>query len=340
MSHPDRPALSIIIPAHNTASTVGRLLESVCRQTAPGDEVIVVDDASTDDTVRVAADFPVRLERLSRRSGPAAARNRGAALARRAILVFFDADVVLHADTLSRGAARMGGPSVDAVIGSYDDAPHVRTLVSQFKNLAHHHTHQQAGGRVGTFWGACGFIRRSAFERAGGFDEKRFSRPSIEDLDLGWRLVQQSGCIVLDPLIQVTHLKAWTLGSLIKTDVILRAVPWTRGELARRRVPGELNADKGQWAAGLVTLVWLGAGLSAVTGRGAVVFLLATSMALLVNRRLFGLFWRKGGLRLLVVGFVLQQLYYLYAGVGCAIGVLLHLTGRGAADEQSAAAEA
>jgi hypothetical protein len=70
------------------------------------------------------------------------------------------------------------------------------------------------------------------------------------------------------------------------------------------------------------------------------VFLLATSMALLVNRRLFGLFWRKGGLRLLVVGFVLQQLYYLYAGVGCAIGVLLHLTGRGAADEQSAAAEA
>src|SRR5262245_44260985 len=120
----------------------------------------------------------------------------------RPVLFFVDADVVLHPDAIARGRAQLVDPSVDAVIGSYDDTPDARTLVSQFKNLAQHYFHQRAAGRR-SFWGACGFIRRPVFDAVGGFNEARFSRPSIEDVELGWRVTHRGGRILLDPQILV-----------------------------------------------------------------------------------------------------------------------------------------
>ena len=89
--------------------------------------------------------------------------------------------------------------------------PDDQSIVSRFKNLAHHHFHQRARVEASTFWGACGAIRREQFFAAGGFDEKRFKLPSIEDVELGSRLVDRGVRIVLDPGLQVKHLKRWTL---------------------------------------------------------------------------------------------------------------------------------
>jgi GT2 family glycosyltransferase len=316
------PLLSVVIPVYNSARTLERCLSAVSAQLRPGDEVIVVDDRSTDDVGAVAKRFRAMLIRLDRQSGAAAARNRGADRATRPVILFIDADVVLRTDAIARGRAQFVDPSIDAVIGSYDDTPEARTLVSQFKNLAHHYFHQRAGGRVGSFWSGCGFIRREVFDAAGGFDEHRFSRPSIEDVELGWRVTDRGGQIVLDPRIQATHLKRWTLGSLIKTDVLYRAVPWVRWSLERRRLSGELNASRLQQVALVIAVLLVGSGVAAVSSAVArIVFAVLVGLAFAINRPLFRLFWRKGGARLLLAGFALQQLYYLCAVAGLMLGV-------------------
>jgi glycosyltransferase involved in cell wall biosynthesis len=316
------PPLSVVVPVYNSARTLERCLSAVCAQVGSSDEVIVVDDGSTDDVRAVASRFTVILVRLDRQSGVAAARNRGADRATRPVLFFVDADVVLHADALARGRAHFNASCVDGVIGSYDDSPEAPTLVSQFKNLAHHYFHQRAEGRIGSFWGGCGFIKRDVFLAAGGFDEHRFSRPSIEDVELGWRITDRGGYIILDPRILGTHLKRWTFASLIQTDVLYRAVPWVRWSLERRRLSAELNAGPLQKVALLIALLMAASGVAAISsGAARISFVVLGGLALAINQRLFRLFWRRGGAGLFVAGFLLQQVYYYCALVGLLLGI-------------------
>jgi GT2 family glycosyltransferase len=314
--------LSIVVPVHNSVQTLDRCLGALTPQLSPTDELIVVDDGSTDDVAGVARRFQATLLRIEQRAGAAAARNLGADRATRPVLLFLDADVVLHGDAIARGRAQCADPAVAAVIGSYDDTPEARTLVSQFKNLAHHYFHQRAAGPVGSFWGACGFIKRDVFEESGGFDETRFSHPSIEDVELGWRVCDNGGLILLDPDIQATHLKRWTLGSLIKTDVWYRAVPWVHGSLERRRLGAELNASPLQQVALIIALLLVAGAMAAVVSDTTPLVAVGFSAAALaINQRLFRLFWRNGGVRLLAAGFVLQQIYYLCALTGLLLGI-------------------
>src|SRR4051812_11622105 len=90
---------SIVIPAYNAAKTIIASLESCLKQTRLPEEIIVVDDGSTDDTLsilqtRFAKD--VRIISLPKNSGPAAARNAGIATASSRFIVFQDADDVWH----------------------------------------------------------------------------------------------------------------------------------------------------------------------------------------------------------------------------------------------------
>ncbi|MFM7082332.1 MAG: glycosyltransferase family 2 protein [Actinomycetota bacterium] len=88
-----------MIPCFNSASTLERALNSVVAQTLPPHEVIVVDDASTDD-VRSVVDrvratkplFDLQLVRRESNHGPSAARNHGWSLAKSSYVAFLDAD--------------------------------------------------------------------------------------------------------------------------------------------------------------------------------------------------------------------------------------------------------
>jgi GT2 family glycosyltransferase len=320
------PELTVVIAARDAARTLPACLEAILEQAGPEVEVLVVDDCSSDDTREVAARFAVRLIALPEHLGVAGARNRGARAARAPILFFFDADVVAAPGTLARGRSLLSDLAVDAAIGSYDDEPRDRSMVSQFKNLAHHYFHQRSAPCAGTFWGACGVIRRDRFLAVGGFDERRYRLPSIEDVELGYRLVEAGARIRLDPGLQVKHLKRWTLGSLVKTDLLRRAIPWTLLWLERGgRLPRDLNFGSDQRVAaalapGMVALA------AAAVALPAAAFLLAACIAAAVwiNRDLYRLLLRKGGARLAAGGFLLQQLYYLYSAVGLGVGVSLH----------------
>src|SRR5262249_20813289 len=131
-------------------------------------------------------------------------------------------------------------PDVAAVFGSYDDEPPARSAVSLYKNLAHHFVHQRSRPEASTFWAGCGAVRRAAFEAASGFDES-YVRPSIEDVELGYRWRGPGFRIRLVPAARVAHLKRWTLGAWLASDFRDRAVPWARLLRSGRPLPQDLN---------------------------------------------------------------------------------------------------
>ena len=105
--------LSIIVPVYNNPQDLRECLAALIASAGPDSEIIVVDDASTDDTPSVAAQMGVRVLRLAKNSGPAAARNYGARHAQGEILFFVDADVVIAPDAVRRvikAVCRASGP--------------------------------------------------------------------------------------------------------------------------------------------------------------------------------------------------------------------------------------
>ncbi len=225
-----RPFLTIIMPAHNAVSTVRAALQALESSDLPREqfEVILVDDGSTDETSLVGAEYCERVVRLSGKPhGPAFARNRGSELARGEVLVFVDADVTVHPDALRRLVDRFRNePVTHAVFGSYDDRPASPGYVSQYRNLLHHYVHQRGRGEAQTFWAGLGAIRATEFHSVGRFDEWHYARPQIEDIELGRRVNLAGHRIVLDPDIQGTHLKHWTVATTLLADFRHRGVPW------------------------------------------------------------------------------------------------------------------
>ncbi len=263
----DQPLISVIIPVHNGAGTLERCLEALFASDCTRFECIVVDDSSTDQTAAVASRFPVRLITLGGGPyGPAYGRNRAAEESLSPILFFLDADVLLYPDVLSRTIETLADqPDVSAVFGSYDDSPDSPDFVSQFKNLEHHFVHQHGLTEGTTFWSGCGAIRREPFLAVGGFDSQTYPRPSVEDIDLGYRLRDAGFRILLLKDLNCKHLKRWTLRTLARSDLLERAVPWTLLILRDRRLPNDLNLRSSQrlsllfFSSGLLILVgaWL-----------------------------------------------------------------------------------
>lgn len=246
------PSVSVIIPVRNAPDDLRSCLTRLGASEHCRFEIIIVDDASTDGTASVADDFGLECIVLATNSGPAFARNRGAEKARAEILVFIDADVLVHSDTLKKFVDAFHDPECSAVFGSYDTQPTIQTVVSQYKNLAHHFVHQHAAENASTFWTGCGAIRSEVFQAMGGFSES-YTQPCIEDIELGIRMRRAGLAIRLDRQIQVTHTKRWTLWSMIRTDVLARGVPWSRLILRDGQIENDLNLRLSQRVCVLLT---------------------------------------------------------------------------------------
>jgi GT2 family glycosyltransferase len=273
---------------------------------------------------------------LPRRGGPARARTRGAELARGEILLFLDSDVLVREDTLAHVAgAFRDNPGVAAVFGSYDDSPAAPHFLSQFRNLFHHFIHQHARQEAKTFWAGCGAVYREVFRELGGFDEERYSEPSIEDIELGLRLWKRGYRILLDKTLQVKHLKRWGWRVLLRTDIYHRAVPWSELILETGLLPGDLNLQIHYRISAVgVGLLALALPLVVLESLRVVdlpvpgVFLM-TSLALIVgllvlNRQTYAFFWRKRGIRFMLLAIPLHLFYYLYSGLAFALCWAVH----------------
>lgn len=116
-------AISVVIPAHNRATTLPDCLESVLAQTLPASEVIVVDDHSSDDTAMVVAGYRARGVRYERATGRGAqaARNQGARSALSPWIAFQDSDDLWLPDKLQRQVAALSAAGFDADVVVHGD---------------------------------------------------------------------------------------------------------------------------------------------------------------------------------------------------------------------------
>jgi GT2 family glycosyltransferase len=324
----------VVVPAYQGERVLPLSLSALLRSDLSRElwELIVVDDGSADHTALVAARYADTVVRLpARPNGPAYARNRGVEVARGEIIVFVDADVCVHRETLRRMLTLLDErPDISAVFGSYDSTPSHPGVVSEFRNLLHHFVHHRDAGEAETFWAGCGAIRAAVFRQVGMFDEWHYSRPEIEDIELGRRLRLKGHRILLRPEIQGTHLKRWTLKDIMSTDFRHRGVPWTRlllqeGPAARGDTLNIRLSEKLCTAA--AGLGWIGIG-AAVATPSWVPLLAVPAVALiiaLVNRAFYQFIARERGLRFAVSMLPLHLLYYATNVVSVLIGWLLHI---------------
>jgi glycosyltransferase involved in cell wall biosynthesis len=131
------PLVSVVIPNYNYAEVLGLCLRSVQAQTYEAIEIILVDDHSTDDSVRVARSLGISPIELPANGGVCAARNAGVARARGDIIFFLDSDVALAPEAVAIAVDILrSDPGIGAVCGNYDTVPLIRGhLVEEYRNL-------------------------------------------------------------------------------------------------------------------------------------------------------------------------------------------------------------
>jgi glycosyltransferase involved in cell wall biosynthesis len=195
--------VSVVVPARNAASTLGRTLSSLSAQLDPPDfEVVVVDDGSTDDTASIASRAGARVVSASG-VGSGAARNLGVAACAGELLAFTDADCFPEPGWLAAGVAALR--SADLVAGRVRPDP--SALLGPFDRTV------WVERETGLYETANLFMRRSWFERVGGFEPwlrdasgRGWTNPELgEDVWLGWRLRRAGARSAFEPSALVFH---------------------------------------------------------------------------------------------------------------------------------------
>jgi GT2 family glycosyltransferase len=225
--------VSIVVPVHNCAALTKACLDAVLREGADRYEVIVVDDASTDSTPDLLAEYgdAVQVIRLSSNAGYANACNEGARVALGDLLVFLNNDteprpgwvetLVAYAEehpAVSAVGAKLVYPTgaiqhAGVVIGQ-DGYPH-----NLYAGFPADHPAVNRSRRLQAVTGACILVRRHAFEQADGFDTGFHN--SLEDVDLCLRIGEAGGEIHYCHEAVVTHLESASRG---KRDRFRRSV--------------------------------------------------------------------------------------------------------------------
>jgi len=316
MKSPDTASISVVIPVYNGGSNFRMCLESLAASDPLPTEIIVVADGETDGSGSVAESFGAHVLRTPSPKGPGRARNLGAREASGDILFFVDADVTLPQNAISLvGAAFDDDSHMAALMGSYDEDPFQTNFLSQYKNLFHHFVHQTGNQEASTFWGACGAIRRDVFFAMGGFDEA-YEQPSIEDIELGYRLKKTGHRIRLLKTLQVKHLKRWDTPSLLKADIFYRALPWSRLLLKEGRLINDLNLK----VSNRVSVISVFGLLASMCGALFFPILFIVSgllmlMLFVLNWDVYRFFLGKRGLLFLLQVIPWHWLYFFYSGM-------------------------
>jgi glycosyltransferase involved in cell wall biosynthesis len=332
--HPISPAAAlvtatVIVPFHRNLTQLAQCLAAI-RVASPATEVIVAADGAVDDCHALAIAQGARVVEIAGPPrGPAAARNRAAAVATGEMLLFVDTDVVVAPDAIGRLLGYLQAhPDVAGVFGAYDEQPPEPNFSSRYRNLSHSYIHQVARARALTFWAGLGAVRTDAFRAVGGFDE-RFRRPSVEDIDLGYRLSAAGYELRIEPAARGRHLKRWTLVGGAISDIRDRGVPWTQLILRSRLLADDLNTT---WPlrislalSNLILAAMLAALVAPVRLRPASLFVGLAALAglLALNWRYYEWFYQRGGFGFAARVVAVHILHHLCNGISLAYGTIV-----------------
>ncbi len=213
--------ISVVIPARDEAARLPRTLEAV-RAAAPAGlelEILVVDDGSRDDTTAVAERAGARVipgAAPGTPGNPGASRNRGAEAAGGDPIVFLDADCVPEPRWLDHllAAHARGYEAVGGSTSMPGGLP--LTARSDFFASAYHMHPRRAAGFVGNHPPCNLSVRRDAFRRCGGFEDRHPVADGHEELRWQAKLRRDGGRLYFEPSARVAHHNRPGLGNLMR----------------------------------------------------------------------------------------------------------------------------
>jgi len=197
------PEVSVIIPTFNRCAMLREAIDSVLAQSTPAFELIVIDDGSTDGTAehlaRLAETIRIKIERIEHR-GPAAARNRGVAIARAPLIAFLDSDDLWSPAKLERQIAFMRDNPGCAISQTRE------IWIRNGRRVNPGYRHRKRAGdifvdslRTCLIGMSSVMIRTDLFRSSGGFDEHM---AAAEDYDLWLRiLIDHEAGLLDEPLV-------------------------------------------------------------------------------------------------------------------------------------------
>lgn len=254
---PDKPLVSVVIPAYNYARFLPAAIESVLSQTYRPLELIVVDDGSTDDTPAVVAAYGDRIRSIRKvNGGLSAARNTGIQAGQGEYFAFLDADDLWMPDKLAQqvavfeqhpeaGCVGCGVVLVDGNLKPCGQSSHADLIGPPEQRVRKVLLRREWVGGSGS--GA--LVKRAVLERVGLFDEEL---TAAEDWDMWLRIVEQFPvCNARAPLVQIRRHFTGTFRNAEKMERNQLAVfhkqigrtPQVLGASLRRQVLAMIWAD-------------------------------------------------------------------------------------------------
>ncbi|MBM3301191.1 MAG: mycofactocin biosynthesis glycosyltransferase MftF, partial [Deltaproteobacteria bacterium] len=203
------PFVSIIVPVYNRAQEISACLESLLCLDYPSSkrEIIVVDDASEDDTAAVVRRYDVKLVVLESNQGQSAARNVGVSTARGEIIAYIDSDCIAEASWL-RDLVPYFQDSRNALVGGYVASFYRETRLDRYEE-ARSPLNMGENLLVGSssesdfYVPTCNMlVRKAAYLQVGGLNE---GFRVGEDVDLCWRLMERGFRLLYVPKGRVKH---------------------------------------------------------------------------------------------------------------------------------------
>jgi GT2 family glycosyltransferase len=194
--------VTVAVPCYNGMSYVGHTLESLLVQSRLADEILVIDDGSTDGSAEIIRHYPVRLVQHEQNKGLAAARNTAIAAVTGDILAFVDVDAFADPDWLKVLLNGYNDPQVGGVGGQGVES-NIHSLADHWRQAHASQSHGHVPKDVEFLYGLCMSFRLSALRQVGGFNVT--FRTNGEDMDIGLRLNAAGFRLRYLPDAQVYH---------------------------------------------------------------------------------------------------------------------------------------
>ena len=202
---------SLIIPAWNAENTIADCLKSAMNARIPPNEIIVVDDFSSDKTSfivnKLKKDFPnIKLLRLKKNSGPSAARDHGVDISSGNLLFFTDSDTIILKNTFENCIATINKYNADAVSGIYHPEPLNSGKTQLYKALFfyYHFFRHKHPFAYETFNGQIAAIKKDVYQKTGGYNKEILWGMDNENEEFGRRIIKEH-LLLVDPSFQVKH---------------------------------------------------------------------------------------------------------------------------------------
>ena len=326
---------TVIIPVFNSERTVTKLLRSIFKLRHQPYEIIIVDDASTDQTPNILNSHQgIKLLRLEKNVGPALARNIGAKESKTSWLLFIDSDCSIPENSINY-AFPSKKEQLDKIVGKmgvFDIKGRNSSSIGRYKNMQRHFEIKAMNNPPEVFCSSCFTIKKEVYFKCGGFNES-FGNTPTEDNEFYFRLIKGNHFIKYDTSFSFFHNKEMSLKKLYYDD-------FSRSKAIVQNIFGQLGEKRKnlggdeimKWSTELLTsfciiiciilfpfsLLFLTKLFSGVL---LLNFLISITFISLVNFRFFRYSLKFGGIKMMITHLILR----IYEMATALIGIFISI---------------